>query len=327
MSIIRGSKYSNYLNGTNSNDVIYGYSGNDTILGNKGNDVIYGGDGNDVFFKVDNISFVEKFWGTEGADRMYGGRGNDKYLVDNTKDVIVEYQGQGIDTVYTNLRTYTLPDNVENAWQIIAGNKNLYGNSLNNVLHGNCGWNLISGGNGNDTIFGGGYGHDTLIGGNGNDVLVASTRVCKLYGEQGNDVIIGCYGSDTLCGGSGSDSYSGFYRNLDNDGVQFKIGFGNDIIRDFTNYNTYASNTYGTDTINLSTFKLSQVRINAIDIDKDGRLDGLYINCGKYGSVKIEHYFDDSSKTLSHLHSGDGCIERILFDHQIMHFNDVVNYL
>jgi len=327
MAKINGTNRSEYLNGTNSNDIMSGYAGNDTILGNNGNDVIYAGDGNDVLFKVDDISFVEKFWGTVGADTMYGGKGNDKYLVDNVKDSVIEYQAEGIDTVYTNLKTYTLPDNVENAWQIIAGNKDLYGNSLDNVLHGNCGWNYIYGGVGNDTIFGGGYGHDTLDGGDGSDYIVASTRVCKLYGDLGDDTLVGGYGSDTLCGGSGSDKYTGFYRNLDNDGVTFKIGFGNDIIRDYTDNENYAPDTSGTDLLNINTFSTSQVSLRAIDVDKDGKLDGLYINTGKYGSVQIEHYFNDSSKLLSNSTPGNGCIEGILFDKQLMHFDDIVNYL
>ena len=327
MSYIYGTNKSEYLIGTNSSDVINGYNGNDVILGYKGNDVIYGGNGNDVFFKADDITFIEKFWGTEGADTMYGGKGNDTYLVDNVKDIVAENAGEGTDTIYTNLKTYTLPDNVENAWQIIAGNKDLYGNNLNNALHGNCGWNFIDGGDGNDSIFGGGFGHDTLVGGNGNDFIAASTRVCQLYGEQGDDKLVGCYGSDTLCGGSGNDSYSGFYRNLDNDGVQFKIGFGKDIIRDYLDYNANAADTSGYDILNINTFTLDQVSLNTLDLDKDKKIDGLYINCGKYGSIQIEHYFDDSTKTISNLHQGNGCTEAIIFNDQIMHFNDIVNYL
>lgn len=327
MAVVYGTYKSEYLPGTASNDTIYGYGGNDTILGFDGNDVLYGGSGNDRFFIVDDITFVEKYWGTGGADTMYGGLGNDMYLVDNINDKVVEYANEGLDSVYTPLVSYTLSDNVENGWQIIAGNKDLYGNSLNNVLHGNCGWNHIAGGDGNDTIFGGGYGHDTLEGGNGNDYIVASTRVCKLYGDAGNDAIVGCYASDTLCGGSGNDRYSGFNRNLDNDGVNFKIGFGNDIIRDFANYQDNVTGNTGYDTANISSFTLSQVKLSALDSDYDTKMDALYISCGTYGSIKIEHYFDDSSKWLLQSHAGDGCIEQLVFSGSTMYFADVIDYL
>jgi Ca2+-binding RTX toxin-like protein len=326
MPVIKGTYRSEYLAGGSANDTIYGYGGNDTIMGYGGNDVLYGGDGNDRFFAVDDITFVEKYWGTEGSDTMYGGKGNDLYLVDNINDVIFEYANEGKDSVYTPLASYTLPDNVEVGWQIIAGNKNMFGNSLNNEIHGNCGWNYLTGGEGNDTIFGGGYGHDTLDGGVGNDFIVASTRVCKLFGDEGNDSLVGCYGSDTLCGGAGNDRYSGFNRNLGNDGVTFKVGFGNDIIRDFTDYLDYSSDTTGYDTAAINTFSLSQVSLRALDIDKDTKLDALYISCGTYGSIQIEHYFDDSSRLFLQSNPGDGCIEQLVFSNVTLDYAGVIDY-
>jgi len=315
------------LNGTDNPDVIMATDNDDVILGYKGNDILYGGNGNDTFFVVDDINFVEEYWGTEDSDTMSGGNGNDNYLVDNVADSIIEDFGEGTDAVYTTLDSYTLPDNVENGWQIIMGDKNLYGNNLDNFLCGNCGWNFISGFAGNDTILGGGYGHDTLDGGDGNDSLYASVSKCNLYGGQGDDLLTGWYSNDTLSGGSGSDRYTGFYKNLDNNGTCFKVGFGNDVIQDYMDVNSNAQDTSGYDMINLNEFSLDQIYLKGLDTDKDSNLDCLYIYCKGFGSVEIDHYFDNSTNIMSNLQQGEGCIESIILNQQILNFNDVLNNL
>lgn len=316
-----------YLNGTDKSDILTATNADDLILGYKGNDTLYGGDGNDTFFKVDDINFVEMYWGTEGSDTMIGGNGNDNYLVDDVKDSIIENYGEGTDTVYTTLDSYSLPNNVENGWQIIRGDKNLYGNHLDNFLCGNCGWNFISGFDGNDTILGGGYGHDTLDGGNGNDSLYASVSECKLYGGQGDDILAGGYSNDTLGGGSGSDRYTGFYMNLQNNGSSLKIGFGHDVIQDYMDVNSAAPDTSGYDIVNLNEFSLDQIYLKGLDTDNNSNLDCLYIYCKEYGSIEIDHYFDNSTNTASDLQPGEGCIENIVLNQQVLHFEDVLNYL
>ncbi|MFI8748325.1 calcium-binding protein, partial [Pseudomonas sp. NPDC077186] len=71
--------------------------------------------------------------------------------------------GEGIDTVWTSLASYTLGANVENLY---------YGPSSGNFTGtGNALDNWIQGGAGNDVLTGGG-GNDTLMGGLGNDIFV-----------------------------------------------------------------------------------------------------------------------------------------------------------
>ena len=74
--------------------------------------------------------------------------GNDIYTVDNFGDVVVEWMGDGNDTVYANVNGYTLHNNVEilslNAGAALAGTGNaqdnqIYGNALNNLLNGGAG--------------------------------------------------------------------------------------------------------------------------------------------------------------------------------------------
>ena len=75
--------------------VIEGFGGNDKISGTSGNDYIDGG---------------------VGADVMSGGMGDDTYIVDSSKDKVVEASNQGNDTIITTLEKFSLAKmpNVEN---------------------------------------------------------------------------------------------------------------------------------------------------------------------------------------------------------------------
>ena len=67
--------------------------------GGDGNDTLNGGDGNDTLD------------GGAGYDTMTGGYGDDTYYVDSQADTVVEWDGQGYDTVYSsvgrNMPNYT----------------------------------------------------------------------------------------------------------------------------------------------------------------------------------------------------------------------------
>ncbi|MFS2071434.1 M10 family metallopeptidase C-terminal domain-containing protein [Pseudomonas sp. CT11-2] len=120
------------LNGT-------GNALNNVIIGNTGNNILDGG---------------------IGADTLAGGTGNDTYIVDDTRDVIVETStlvGE-IDTVRSSA-TFTLSNNLENLTLTGAANIDGIGNASDNVITGNDGNNQLVGG----------AGLDTLIGGKGND--------------------------------------------------------------------------------------------------------------------------------------------------------------
>jgi Ca2+-binding RTX toxin-like protein len=126
------------------------------LMGNIGNNTLYSGAGNDTLD------------GGYGADVMWGGTGDDTYVVDNTSDVVIEYAGEGVDSVNA-LISYTLGANVENL-TLTGSSVNGTGNSLANKVVGNYGNNLLTGLEGNDTLEGG-FGHDMMVGGIGNDYL------------------------------------------------------------------------------------------------------------------------------------------------------------
>ncbi len=121
--------------------------------------------------------------GRGDADRMVGGAGDDRYRVENPGDTVVELEGEGTDTVLSQI-DYVLPTHVENillrttdqpATDPVRGE----GNASDNVLFGNFVNNVLIGGAGNDTFWGGfslgsdyGPGDDDLYGGTGDDIYV-----------------------------------------------------------------------------------------------------------------------------------------------------------
>ena len=148
----------NYALGANVEDLIqvgthdYYASGNaldNHLTGNSGNNLFHGNDGNDV---ID---------GGKGADKMYGGLGDDTFYVDNIGDVVVEYTGQGTDSVFSSI-SYALGGAVENLTLTGTANINGTGTNGDNILVGNGGDNILTGGKGHDTLTGG-AGADTFV--------------------------------------------------------------------------------------------------------------------------------------------------------------------
>ena len=102
-----------------------------------------------------------------GNDRMTGGTGDDVYVVDSTKDVVIEAAKQGIDTVQSSI-SFTLGANFETLVLLGGADLNGTGNALGNALQGNGGKNRLDGGAGDDLLFGlGDNGILHLIGGAG----------------------------------------------------------------------------------------------------------------------------------------------------------------
>lgn len=175
------------LTATAGNDVIMGNLADNHLRGQAGNDTLMGAEGND---RLD---------GGVGADTMQGGAGNDTYVRNSNLDVIVELEGQGIDTVESSL-SYTLINHLEHLTltgaQVVVGR----GNSLDNILTANHAGNQLYGVAGNDTLIGGagadlldgGVGADTMRGGLGNDTYVrnSSGDVIVELADQGMDTVL-----------------------------------------------------------------------------------------------------------------------------------------
>lgn len=153
-----GNELDNLIYGNSANNKLVGGFGHDTLTGWGGNDNLQGDEGDDVLD------------GGTGNDTMQGGAGNDSYYVDSTKDVVAEFTGEGIDTVYSNI-AYVLGNHLENLTLTGGAAIKGTGNALDNRLVGNSAANSLSAGAGNDTLDGG-AGNDTLLGGLGNDTYL-----------------------------------------------------------------------------------------------------------------------------------------------------------
>jgi Ca2+-binding RTX toxin-like protein len=163
-----------------------------TLIGTAANNTLTGGSGND---------FID---GGAGRDTMIGLGGDDTYVVDNSRDVVVEVAGDGIDTVLSSVSA-TLSANVENLTLTGLNSINGTGNALDNVIIGNSAANNLSGNAGDDHLFGGASA-DRLNGGTGNDYLDGGLGGDNMDGGSGNDTYVVDSTLDRISDGSGIDT-------------------------------------------------------------------------------------------------------------------------
>ena len=214
---LTGSAFNDLLVGDAGGNVLRGGLGADTLLGLAGNDVLWGGAG--------------------AANQLQGGLGDDWYVLE-ANDTVVEFEGEGTDTVEARINTYVLANHVENLVFGGTGNFNGTGNAGNNVITGGAGDDVLRGRGGNDTL-NGGAGMDTadysqaaagvharldtmravndgdggtdlftsieaIVGSAFNDLLVGGAQADRLYGGLGADTLLGGAGNDILSGGQGA---------------------------------------------------------------------------------------------------------------------------
>ncbi len=185
----RGSINNNRITGNSLDNTLEGFAGQDTLIGGAGNDTLNG----------DDVS-------GSARDELYGGKGNDTFIINDTKDVVVEFLNEGTDTVQAEIN-FTLPQHVENLFLNGAAVSGI-GNGLGNVLRGNASANTLSGLFGNDTILGG-NGGDTILAGPGDDVVRGQDGDDVIDGGEGKDLLVGNDGGDTIRGGGDDDKIFG----------------------------------------------------------------------------------------------------------------------
>jgi serralysin len=130
----------------------------DNILtGNIGGDALFGREGNDTLIG-----------GAGAANTLLGQEGDDLYIVAALGDSVIEFAGQGNDTVQTALASFVLRDNVENLTYAGTAAFTGIGSTDGNVMTAGAGADFLSGLGGDDILIGG-SGTDIMLGGGGAD--------------------------------------------------------------------------------------------------------------------------------------------------------------
>lgn len=174
------------VSGSQANDIIVGNELDNEIMGNNGDDILRGGAGNDIF----NWAADSRF----GEDTMYGGLGDDVFVLSkSSRDLVIELQNEGFDTVYTET-DYTLPNNVEKLIGFGGGGSlALNGNALDNVIRGDTGNDVLTGAAGaDDFLLYLGMGDDTVTDFNsneGDEVLLAYGLTEYEFAETSNGAL------------------------------------------------------------------------------------------------------------------------------------------
>jgi Ca2+-binding RTX toxin-like protein len=155
----RNNSLDHTILGSNGNDIIYGGNGKDIIFGLGGNDQIFGeGGSNFLFGNQGNDSLYGgngQDWldGGEGADTLSGKDGNDTYVLDSLGDIIIDLPGTGTETVRSYLNQTTLQAGMDHLF-LLGEAVEGRGNYLDNLIVGTTGSNVLFGEGGNDIIVG-----------------------------------------------------------------------------------------------------------------------------------------------------------------------------
>ena len=134
-------------------DMGTGNAGDNLIQGNEGSNLLVGLAGNDTL-DGGSVSWVD------APDELVGGDGDDTYLVHDQADLVVELDGQGVDTVLLAADAkgtqFQLSEHVEVLDATVHGaDLELVGNGSNNTLLGGHGTDTLYGRAGDDWIHGG----------------------------------------------------------------------------------------------------------------------------------------------------------------------------
>lgn len=161
-----------------------GGSGADVLIGDAVGNDLFGGAGADMLVGQGGNDSLD---GGPGLDTLQGGLGDDFYWDPDLGDTLVEFAGEGEDTVWVLAINYTLPANLENLHfsnpGVVHGG---YGNDQDNSIEGGDLGDLLAGGAGDDTLTGL-WGDDILRGDSGDDLLIGfdGTDTAVLSGLAG----------------------------------------------------------------------------------------------------------------------------------------------
>ena len=167
----------------------------------RDDDVLIGGAGRDILRGgVGN----DRLFGNGGDDALYGGAGRDE--LDGGAGADYLDAGTGGDTVRGGAGREVIKGGNDESNDILIAGDGFYGS-------------MIYGGPGNDIIVGG-SGLDNLFGEDGDDIIVGGDFGDTIYGGKGNDILVGEHGRDNIFGDEDNDV---IYLYLNND-IRVQLG-------------------------------------------------------------------------------------------------------
>jgi Ca2+-binding RTX toxin-like protein len=201
--------------GSNAGDTLVGDVFDNVLHGNGGRDYLAGAGGDDHLYGSD----ISKMAATDARDQLEGGTGDDTFYLVGSEDRVVEYAGQGTDTIRVQLWSstgqlggfvgYIMADGATAQVENLTYTGSFYNtfdgpDIVTDVYFGS----FYGTGNSLNNVITGGSKDDVLIGLGGDDTLIGKQGADGLYGGLGNDLLIGGQGADGMNGDDGTDTIS-----------------------------------------------------------------------------------------------------------------------
>ncbi len=260
-----GNNLDNSIVGNQFDNILEGGGGNDFLIATQGADILDGGIGDDIYhFDTkalnDGLTKTIKDSDLTGVIRINGqdltgqnlrligyNATTQEYTWVNEQGYQIRKDSQGYTISSDDFSSHILIATDSQAGNILGLDIALPPKPLNPIeaknylTLGTLGDDIITVNDDKAHSINGFMGDDIIYGGSQNDILNGEIGNDVIFGGQGNDKLYGGLGSDVLNGGQGDDYLDGSYGN---DTYVFKLGDGQDIIKDIS----------GSDTLDLSDF-------------------------------------------------------------------------
>ena len=214
-------------------NVIAGTPAGDRLYGTGDSDHIIGLHGHDRLYGGDRADWLQ---GGDGNDRLYGQAGADRLEGGNGNDILyIDAADTLVDGGAGFDRVYVQGASGVALNLAAAQVEQAHGNSGNDRFDASGMTDAVRlYGNGGDDLLIGGGANDRLYGQAGDDLVVGGDGADSLYGHDGDDVLRGDAGNDRLYGHAGADSLLGGEGNdrlyVDADDLVIDGGLGTDTV-------------------------------------------------------------------------------------------------
>jgi Ca2+-binding RTX toxin-like protein len=167
-----------------------------------------GGNGYGAFTPMFGMGGNDRLVANYYAGYMDGGDGNDIVDGRNSQYLQSVVGGAGDDTLYTNTNTFSTAYGGDGNDTIYA-HGTIYGDAGNDTIYIQQSYypGQVRGGTGNDTIYAASGGSSAVFGEDGEDILIGGVNADTMDGGIGNDRLVGGGGLNVLTGGAGNDRF------------------------------------------------------------------------------------------------------------------------